>query len=159
MNKKILTSLSIVALFSIYVSTGTTVMTVKAYPPKTEFHIVLGNCQIISQDYTILNNIITIKTVQEYDITGSIDGSMVSSGTVIFTLQPDIAIVSGSFVITTNDGNTISGTSFAMIRGFSQGPWYFEIVQYTFVGHGFMNIKGTISILSQTEIGMDGYSW
>jgi len=157
MNKKILTSSLL--LFFLYISTGTAVMTVKASRPKTEFHIVLGNGQIISQNYTILNNIITIKTVQEYNITGTIEGSMVSNGTVVFTLQPDIAIASGSFVITTNDGNTISGTSFAMIRDFSKGPCYFEIVQYTFVGHGFMNIKGTLSILSQTEIGMDGYSW
>jgi len=157
MNRKILTSSFIVALFSIWIFTA--VMTVKASPPKTEFHIIL-QIQGGTTDYTIRNNIMTVETVQEYDITeGSIDGSVISSGTVIWTMQPDIAIVSGNFTITTNDGNTISGTSFAMIRGFSKGPVYFEIVQYTFVGHGFMNIKGTISILSGYEISMDGYSW
>jgi hypothetical protein len=159
MNMKKLTSSFIVALFSILVLTYTPIMSEKASSPKTEFHLVLLN-QGGTVDYILRNNIMTAKITMEYDIIeGSLEGSMISSGTVIWNFQSDIAVVTGCFVLTTNDGNKISGTSFAMIRGYSKGPVYFEIVQYTFEGHGYMNIKGTLRLISATEIGMDGYSW
>lgn len=126
--------------------------TAEASPPiPTAFYLVSSQSSDEFKVQKIVKNLVIIKAISYHNIHdgGSVDGTITLNIVMIVDIQTGEAYYSGSFVITTTSGDTIHGRVNAKITNFFV-PNY--VTQGTFVGGGYMNIRGTLS----TPNGKDG---